>query len=101
MGEVKPGWTKMKRDSMVTPGVTEVAFICAKRGESPWAVVADHTGVTVRGESPKFTQEGGMGLHDFAWILDQAMREYMALKRGRIQLVGDNEVNGLRLVPKT
>jgi hypothetical protein len=93
MIEVKPGWQKTKRDSMLTPGVTEMAYLCMKAGEAPWAVVADHAGVTIRGESPKFTSEGGAALDDFAWVLSDAMREYMKLRRSRIQSVGDNEIN--------
>lgn len=81
--EVKPGWEKKKRDSMLTPGVTEVAYLRARPECAPWAVVADHTGVEIRGESPKFV-EGGDELSNFAWILSDAMREYVKLKRARI-----------------
>ena len=85
MQDVKPGWQKHKRDSLLTPGVTEVAFLCFKENESPWAVVADHTGVTIRGESPKLTSHEQ--LDSFAWVLSDAMREYMRLRRGRIHHV--------------
>ena len=84
MLEVKKGWQKTKRDSMLTPGVTEVAYIKLKEGESPWAVVADHAGVVIRGESPRLTEHSH--LDDFAWIVADAMREYLKLKRARIQL---------------
>lgn len=96
MIEVKPGWQKTKRDSMLTPGVTEVAYLCLKKGEAPWAVVADHTGVEMRGTSPKFTKDGGSELDDFAWVLADAMREYLRLRRGRIQTVGDNEIKAIK-----
>ena len=94
MSEINPGWQKIKRDSLLSPGTTEVAFLCLKAGESPWTVVADHTGVYIRGESPRFV--GYTELNDFAWIFSDAMREYLKLKRCRIQLVGDNEIKALK-----
>jgi hypothetical protein len=87
MIEVKPGWQKTKRDSMLTPGVTEVAYLFQKPEGAPWAVIADHTGVVLRGESPKFMNEGGAPMDDFAWVMGDAMREYLRLRKGRIQAV--------------
>lgn len=83
--QVKPGWEKQKRQSLLDPSITEVAFLFAKPGAAPWAIIADHTGVEIRGDSPKFIQ-GGSVLGDFAWIMSEAMREYLKLKRGRIAL---------------
>lgn len=81
---MKTGWEKKKRDSMLTPGVTEVAFIYPHVDGMPFVIVADHSGVQFRGDSPKFTKENGGLLDDFAWILSEAMREYMKLKRCRL-----------------
>lgn len=67
---------------MLTPGVTEVAYLHAVAGRAPWAVVADHTGVTIRGESPKFTGHGE--LEAFAWVIADALREFLKLKRAAI-----------------
>lgn len=80
----KKGWKKEKRNSLARPAVTEVAYIFVKEDGSSFAVVADHTGVVLRGESQKFTQEGGSATDDFAWVFADAMREYMKLKRARI-----------------
>ena len=76
------GWEKHKRDSLLSPGVTEVAYLKLKQGEAPWAVVADHTGVFIRGESPRLTEHSH--LDDFAFVVADAMREYLKLKRARI-----------------
>lgn len=80
--EIKPGWEKTKRDSLLTPGVTEVAYLYLKKDEAPWAVVADHTGVVIRGESPKLQGHGDM--ESFAWVVGDAFREMGKLKRARI-----------------
>ncbi len=84
--QCKPGWKKEKRNSLLDPTTTEVAYIYAHKDGAPFVVVADHTGTMFRGDSPKFTQEGGGLLDDFAWVMADAMREYMKLKRGRIVL---------------
>lgn len=82
--EIRPGWIRKKRDSLLSPGTTEVAFIFQHPEGAPFVVVADHTGAMLRGDSPKFTQEGAGLLDDFGWIMAEAMREYMKLKRCRI-----------------
>lgn len=85
--EVKPGWWKQKRESLLEPGVTEVAYsfaydVPASDGESVWHkwwVVADHRGAVIKGESPKLSTDAQ--LEAFAWVLSDAMREYLKLKR--------------------
>lgn len=82
--EIRPGWIRKKRDSLLSPGTTEVAFIYAHKEGAPFVVVADHTGFMFRGDSPKFTQEGAGKTEDFAWIMAEAGREYLKLKRARL-----------------
>ncbi len=81
--EIKKGWDKKKRDSLLSPGTTEVAYIYLAPDCSPWAVIADHSGVVIRGESPKL--RGHAEMEDFAWIIADAFREMHKLLQGRIQ----------------
>ncbi len=80
--QVKPGWEKKKRQSLLDPTVTEVAYICAKPEGAPWAVVADHCGVVIRGESPRLQGHGDMD--SFAWVIGDAFRESGKLRKARI-----------------
>lgn len=84
--QCKDGWEKTKRSSLIDPTITEVAYIHAHGEGAPFVVVADHTGTMFRGDSPKFTKENGGLLDDFAWVLSDAMREYIKLKRTRLIL---------------
>ena len=57
-----------------------------EREESePWMIISDHTGVIIKGESPKMYEASH--LDDFAFVVADAMREYLQLKKSRIQLV--------------
>ena len=84
MTEIR-GWQKIKRDSLMNPGITEVAFLKTKQDDQPWSIVADHTGVIIRGESPKLYEAAQ--LDDFAFIVADAMREYLNLKKARIVVI--------------
>lgn len=90
MNEFRTGWQKIKRDSLLESNVTEVAYIYAKPNESPWAVVADFRGVTIRGESPKFTAHSQ--LQAFAQVMGDAMAEYLKLRKCRIQLMPESVI---------
>ena len=78
---------------MLNPGVTEVAYLCLRENEAPWSVVADHSGVTIRGDSPRITEH--QQLEGFAWVIADALREMRNLRKARIQIVGDNEIQRL------
>lgn len=77
--EVKPGWIRRKRDKLEAPGQVKVEFTFTADGII-FGVIADAAGVQMKGVSPVFTGDG-TGLDDFAWILAEAMREYLKLKR--------------------
>lgn len=80
--EVKPGWWKAKRDSLVEAKTTEVAYVFKKEDDTIWQVVADHRGAVIKGESPKLSTDAQ--LEAFAWVLSDAMREYLKLKRHKL-----------------
>lgn len=82
--DIKPGWDKKKRPSLLDPNTTEVAYLYKILDGAPFVVTADHAGVKVRGESPLFTQGHGGKLDDFAWIMADAFREHMKLRSARI-----------------
>ena len=79
--EVKPGWIKTKRSSLVEADTTEVAYIF-QTPSGLWQVVADHRGVVIKGQSPTLSTD--TQLDGFAWVLSDAMREFLKLKRHKI-----------------
>lgn len=93
--EVKPGWKKEKRSSLTEPNVTEVAYTFTTDG-GLWQVVANSRGTVIRGTSPVLSTDSQ--LEAFAWVLSDAMREYLKLKRGRIvtppAMFADREIPG-------
>ena len=80
--EVKKGWWKQKRDSLVEAKTTEVAYTFKKDDGTIWQVVADHRGTVIKGESPSLSTD--TQLEAFAWVLSDAMREYLKLKRHKL-----------------
>ncbi len=94
--QVKPGWKKEKRDSLVERNVTEVVYTFTKEDGSLWQIIADRRGALVKGESPTLTTHDQ--LEGFAWCLSDAMREYLKLKRGMLvvppQMFADKQIPG-------
>lgn len=75
--EIKPGWVRTKRDCLDNHNLVEVVYKFSTEG---FTVRARAGGVTVEGISPIFTQDTTF-LDDFAWILSDAMTQYLKLKR--------------------
>lgn len=82
MAQVKPGWTKEKLDSIAEPGITHIVY---RKTDCPtrFIIVADFRGMRIEGESDYFNQDNG-ALDNLAWIVADAMREYLKFKRARI-----------------
>lgn len=63
------------------PDTTEVAYTF-QTPSGLWQVVADHRGTIIKGQSPTLSTDSQ--LEGFAWVLSDAMREYLKLKRHKI-----------------
>jgi len=80
--EIKKGWKKEKRDSLLERNVTEAVYTFTKEDGSLWQIVADHRGTVIKGTSPVLSTDSQ--LEAFAWVLSDAMREFLKLKRHKI-----------------
>lgn len=80
--EIKPGWIRGKRDCLDNPNLVEVvySYIGKNAPDAGFQIRARAAGVTVEGTSHLFTQDG-TALDDFAWIMGDAMTQYLKLKR--------------------
>lgn len=80
--QVKPGWEKIKNNSLLEPEVTQVIY----RQTEPltdFKIVADFRGVKFDGESA-YTSPDPKGVESLAWIVSDAFREALRLKRTRL-----------------
>jgi hypothetical protein len=96
--EVQPGWFKAKKTSL-EGDFPEFQYIRQpeKMGlPAEFRVVADHRGVRMKGTSPFLVNPDDYD--NFAWVLGDASREHLRMKRSKLEVVGDNE---LREINKT
>lgn len=89
MIQVQPGWGKKKTISL-EGDFPEFHYECTKAEGFQFKVVADHRGVRMKGISPFLVNPDDYD--NFAWVLGDASREHLRLKRGRLEVVGDNEL---------
>lgn len=89
MIEVQPGWGKKKTTSL-EGDFPEFQYARDNQNGSTFLVVADHRGVRMKGTSPFLVNPSDYD--NFAWVLGDASREHLRLKRGKLELVGDNEL---------
>lgn len=89
MIKVQPGWGKKKTTSL-EGDFPEFQYEYTKSKDFNFKVVADHRGVRMKGISHFLVTPEDYD--NFAWVLGDASREHLRLKRGKIEVVGDNEL---------
>ncbi len=93
MIEVQPGWGKKKTTSL-EGDFPEFHYVYTKEQGLDFKVVSDHRGVRMKGISPFLVNPEDYD--NLAWVLGDASREHLRMKRGKIQLVGDNELEAIK-----
>lgn len=88
--QVIPGWNKVKKLSL-EGDFPEFRFTHQASG---FEIVSDHRGVVMKGTSHRLVNPDDYD--NFAWALGEAGREAVRLKRGKIEVVGDNELEAIK-----